>query len=318
MDWKRSSQYQNSPTAPGGSRLIDPFETDQNVNKITILKRFTSQARPLLLRFSYAVVGIRHAIFKVGDDLRQDYALHILFRVFNSIWKSADLGVYTPEAVTYQVIPLPSAKVGNNQDVPMGLLECISEPQSTLDFDWASVKQEDRMRLLTTMAGGWMAAYAVDLGDRHQDNMMISNGCEFVPIDFGHMLGYHPTLDARNFALQIHCRDELMKWKASHMRGAQNGFECFVHICQDAFELLRRHAGLLLHLAGVLFDGINNHTQASVRTVMLGQLMLNLSSADAAVQIAAKIQSDIVAPSTQLKLYLHELKQAMRAGTQKK
>ena len=146
-----------------------------------------------------------YAIFKVGDDLRQDCVVLQLIVAFERMWLRAGLDLpmtpyfaqptwnngcepgggflqVVPNACTLADIQHEYGKLGAFSDKPLAtwLHKMNPDPE---DFKRASDL------FLRSCAGYCMATYVMGVGDRHNDNIMITTFGRLFHIDFGHFLG---------------------------------------------------------------------------------------------------------------------------------
>lgn len=89
-----------------------------------------------------------------------------------------------------------------------------------------------------------VASYVLGLGDRHNDNLMITKSAHFFHIDFGHILG--------NFKSKMGVKRERAPFVFTHaMKAVMSGpdqYESFVDLCCDVYNILREHSMLLVSL----------------------------------------------------------------------
>ena len=91
-----------------------------------------------------------------------------------------------------------------------------------------------------------VASYVLGLGDRHNDNLMMTKFGHFFHIDFGHILG--------NFKYKLGIKRERAPFVFTHTMKAVMGdenFEAFVELCCDVYNILRESSGLLVSLVSL-------------------------------------------------------------------
>ncbi|KAL7864769.1 hypothetical protein AOLI_G00161890 [Acnodon oligacanthus] len=169
-------------------------------------KVMASKKKPLWLEFSCmeseapagAPVGI---IFKQGDDLRQDMLIIQTLMVMDSIWQENCLDL--------NLVPYGCISTGYN----IGMIEIVRDAvtiaaiqrnqggttgafRNNALYEWLKEKcplQEKQYqameKFVNSCAGYCVATYVLGIGDRHNDNIMITNQGNLFHIDFGHILG---------------------------------------------------------------------------------------------------------------------------------
>ncbi|XP_024915462.1 phosphatidylinositol 4,5-bisphosphate 3-kinase catalytic subunit gamma isoform isoform X1 [Cynoglossus semilaevis] len=184
-----------------------PFDPRVKAGRILIdkCKVMASKKKPLWLEFSHmpspsstTSVGI---IFKEGDDLRQDMLVIQTLVVMDSIWQEKSLDL--------NLIPYGCISTGHN----IGMIEIVRNAATIAAvqrthrgtagafrndalFEWLKSKcplQEIHYktveRFVKSCAGYCVATYVLGIGDRHNDNIMVTDQGNLFHIDFGHILG---------------------------------------------------------------------------------------------------------------------------------
>lgn len=103
-----------------------------------------------------------------------------------------------------------------------------------------------QINFATSTAAYCVASYVLGLGDRHNDNLMITRDGHFFHIDYGHILG--------NFKSKLGVKRERAPFiftpaMKAVMRPDQ--YEMFTDLCCDIYNILREHAALLTSLCSL-------------------------------------------------------------------
>ena len=91
-----------------------------------------------------------------------------------------------------------------------------------------------------------VASYVLGIGDRHNDNLMITRSANFFHIDFGHILG--------NFKSKYGVKRERAPFVFTPaMRAVMDDaqYQTFVDLCCDIYNVLRENAALLVSLCSL-------------------------------------------------------------------
>eukprot|EP01091_Cochliopodium_minus_P004356 TRINITY_DN14241_c0_g1_i1.p1 TRINITY_DN14241_c0_g1~~TRINITY_DN14241_c0_g1_i1.p1 ORF type:complete len:219 (-),score=51.81 TRINITY_DN14241_c0_g1_i1:222-878(-) len=140
-------------------------------------------------------------LFKFGDDLRQDVLTLQILNLFDKLWKQDNLDLIL---TTYQVIAT---------DFESGLIEIVKNSTTEADVQknaggvtaaFSSTVIEKHLKnknptdemfhsslknFVLSCAAYCVCTYVIGIGDRHNDNIMISDYGALFHIDFGHFLG---------------------------------------------------------------------------------------------------------------------------------
>ncbi len=201
------------------------------------------------------------AIFKVGDDLRQDQLTIQMIRLMDKMWLKEGLDL---KMVTFGCIP-----TGDRQ----GMVELVTEAKTLREIqvmgnrgvtgsfkdttisDYLVKHNPSQLEFARAVnnftrstAGYSVVTYILGICDRHNDNIMVKQSGHLFHIDFGKFLG-----DAQMFG--NFKRDRTPFVLTSDMGYVINGgdrpsqkFHDFVDICCKAFNIIRKNGNLLLNL----------------------------------------------------------------------
>lgn len=183
---------------------------------MTIMKRNTRANNAVGLRENRdgktsAIQGptkIISCIFKVNDDLRQDILALQVIKLFQKIFKKCDLDLY--------VHPYRCISNRTGDDLLLGgIIECIPNSNSR---DQLGKKHElnlheyflklygnentpeykaARLNFIKSLAAYCVVSYILQIKDRHNGNIMISESGHLIHIDFGFIFDYSPGKDMR-------------------------------------------------------------------------------------------------------------------------
>jgi phosphatidylinositol 4-kinase len=186
----------------------------------------------------------QQAIFKVGDDCRQDVLALQVIAMFKNIFTSVGLTLYlfpyrvtatAPGCGVIDVVPnstsrdeMGRAKVNDLQDFFIAKYG----GQDTTSF------QRARLNFIQSMAAYSVACYILQIKDRHNGNIMIGSDGHIVHIDFGFLFDIGPggvKFEPHSFKLN-HEMVVLMGGRYSQ------GYHMFQSLTVKAFLAIRPHA----------------------------------------------------------------------------
>ncbi|KAI4901509.1 hypothetical protein NFI96_033444, partial [Prochilodus magdalenae] len=233
-------------------------------------KVMASKKKPLWLEFSCMEseapagppVGI---IFKQGDDLRQDMLIIQTLMVMDSIWQENCLDL--------NLVPYGCISTGYN----IGMIEIVRDAvtiaaiqrnqggttgafKNSALYDWLKEKcplQEKQYqameKFVNSCAGYCVATYVLGIGDRHNDNIMITNQGNLFHIDFGHILGNTKSfLGVSRERVPFVLTPDFL-YVMGRVKGESSlYFRRFKDICIQAYLSLRCQSRLLLTLFSLM------------------------------------------------------------------
>ncbi|KAF9067556.1 hypothetical protein BDP27DRAFT_1328569 [Rhodocollybia butyracea] len=178
----------------------------------------------------------QQAIFKVGDDCRQDVLALQIIAMFKNIFTSVGLTLYLfPYRVTATAPgcdEMGRAKVNDLLD----FFVAKYGGQETIAF------QRARLNFIQSMAAYSVACYILQIKDRHNGNIMIDGEGHIVHIDFGFLFDIGPggvKFEPSSFKLN-HEMIVLMGGRYSQ------GYQLFQHLTVKAFLAIRPYADQLV------------------------------------------------------------------------
>merc|ERR1712072_31743 len=211
-----------------------------------------SASAPRLLKLWQAPPGqlaeVKHVLVKSGDNPHHDRFALAMGRVFNHLWQHEGIAV----SVAGRSELVQNVLYGISQaSVRTSVIEMVSGSSPVKSFHDRHSKMMFAMfgdawwqgdlndwvpsaPLIASAAAAFTTAYILDIGDRHQDNMLVTREGHLFNIDFGYLFGDHPRfVDAQPFAIPVAFRTALV----------QNGplWGVFKAACVRAFATLVKH-----------------------------------------------------------------------------
>jgi len=157
---------------------------------------------------------------------------------------------------------------------------------------------------IRSCAGYCVATYVLGIGDRHNDNVMITKTGKLFHIDFGHFLGNYkkkfgfkreraPFVFTPDFAFVMGGRDS-------------SDFNLFIDLCCTAYNIVRKHASVFINLfAMMLSTGIPELTCVDDITYLRDALLLDYTDDKAREKFKALIYESLTTFTTQVNNAIH-------------
>lgn len=188
------------------------------------------------------------AIFKVGDDCRQDVLALQLISVFKTIWSNIGLDVYVfPYRVTatqagcgvIDVLPNSISRDMLGREAVNGLYEYFISKfgdEGTIEF------QNARNNFVKSLAGYSVISYLLQFKDRHNGNIMYDDQGHCLHIDFGFIFDIVPG-GVKFEAVPFKLTKEMVKVMGGSPE--TQAYRDFEELCVKAYLAARPHMHLI-------------------------------------------------------------------------
>jgi len=107
-------------------------------------------------------------------------------------------------------------------------------------------------RFISSCAGYCVATYVLGIGDRHNDNIMITKSGRLFHIDFGHFLGHYK----KKFGVKRERAPFVLTKDFAFVMGGESSlkFQKFVDLCCRAYNVLRQSASRFINLFAMMLS----------------------------------------------------------------
>ncbi len=209
----------------------------------------TGQNGPVTHESTYEVW--QSAIFKVGDDCRQDVLALQMIAAFRGIFNNVGLDVYVyPYRVTatapgcgvIDVLPNSISRDMLGREAVNGLYDYFVSKYGTensISF------QEARNNFVKSMAGYSVISYLLQFKDRHNGNIMIDDAGHILHIDFGFCFDIAPG-GVRFERAPFKLTSEMVAVMGGST--SSQSYKWFEELCIKAFLASRQHTEKLCHM----------------------------------------------------------------------
>ncbi|XP_011311531.1 phosphatidylinositol 3-kinase catalytic subunit type 3 [Fopius arisanus] len=295
-----------------------PFPLDPEISIKGIIPEkaslFKSALMPSKLTFLTTDDTEYIAIFKHGDDLRQDQLILQTIALMDKLLRRENLDL---KLTPYRVLAT-STKHGFVQFIESTTVaEVLASEGSILNFFRKhhpsetgpyGVAPEVMDTYVRSCAGYCIITYVLGVGDRHLDNLLLTTSGKLFHIDFGYILGRDPK--------PLPPPMKLSKEMVEAMGGVgSEHYHEFKKQCYTAFLHLRRNANLMLNLFSLMVDAsvpdIALEPDKAVKKVQ-DKLRLDLSDEEAVHYVHNLLDLSVTAVMAVLVEQLHKFAQYWR------
>ncbi|XP_060571535.1 phosphatidylinositol 3-kinase catalytic subunit type 3-like [Ruditapes philippinarum] len=293
-----------------------PLDPDIKVNAISpeSASLFKSNLMPCRLAFHTTDDKSYITIFKHGDDLRQDQLMLQMFTLMDRLLRQENLDL---KLTPYKVLAT-STKHGFVQFVESLSVAEVLDKEVTIQNYFRKqgpcegapygIQPEVMDNYVKSCAGYCVVTYLLGVGDRHLDNLLLTNSGKLFHIDFGYILGRDPK--------PLPPPMKLSKEMVEAMGGSTSDhFKDFKQHCYTAFLALRRSANLILNLFSLMVDAnipdIALEPDKTVKKVQ-DKFVLHLTDEEAVAYLQNLIDESVSAMMAALVEQIHKMAQYWR------
>ena len=280
-------------------KSILPINPDYIITDIDYsnIKICNSANKPIIIPFNCLNNSnkVKYEMMYKSEDIRKDQIVMCIIKLMKMILKKEEnIDLYIK---TYDIIPTnanggmieivqDSETLYNlKENLKYSILNFIMENNPDL-----SVKKV-RDKFIKSTAAFSVITYLLGIGDRHLDNIMISNKGELFHIDFGFILGFDP----KPLAPDMRITPEMVE--AIGGENSTNYLE-FKKICTTVYNCLRRHTNIFMYILSLLPDAdppINRNliqfTQEQLTSEIINRFLPGQSHEEAKIQFSTHMDN---------------------------
>ncbi|CAD7014388.1 unnamed protein product [Ceratitis capitata] len=296
-----------------------PFPLDPEIHITKIVPSKTSLFKSALMpaKLTFVTTMSKHeyvAIFKHGDDLRQDQLILQMITLMDKLLRRENLDL---KLTPYKVLAT-SSKHGLLQYIDSytvadvlareGSIHNFFRKHNPCESGPYGISAETMDTYIKSCAGYCVITYLLGVGDRHLDNLLLTTNGKLFHIDFGYILGRDPKPMPPPMKLSKEMVEAMGGVSSEHHHE-------FRKQCYTAYLHLRRHANVVLNLFGLMIDAsvpdIALEPDKAVKKVE-ENLQLGLTDEEAVQHLQGLLDVSITAVMPALVEQIHKLAQYWR------
>ena len=297
------------------NNLYLPINILKKITKIDVenIKIINSKTKPLIIPF-YSTNKELYQIMVKNEDIRKEYIIMSIIKLINHfLINDLDLNL---NITVYNILPV-SNKYGyiefvNNSYTLYGIKEIhnFSIQNFIMEKNPDITVKELRNNFTRSCASYCIISYLLGIGDRHLDNIMITNKGYIFNIDFGYILGIDPKLMAPEFRITSEMIDAMGGLNSKY-------YADFKIYCSQAYNCLRKHTNIFYTLLLELSElNESNITKEYIKEQVLDRFIPTENYKDAEIQFNYKIIRNSKTYTGEVIDYIHKKAKSLSSSNQ--
>lgn len=269
--------------------LTNPLNSKDQIKEILIdkIKIKNSATKPMVIPCktkNNKIVNILHK----SEDVRKDQVVMNVIRLMDIILKKElkmDFGI-----ATYDILPTGKdsglIEIINEADTIYYIKQKLNTSITNYMFEHNGDKtiSEVRTSYINSTAAYCAITYLLGIGDRHLNNMMITESGKLFHIDYGYVLGKDPITSNPTVRLTPEMIEGLGGLSSKN-------YEIFIEQCTKIYNCLRRHLPIFMHLLNMLPSISDlNMTKKQINNLLIKRFIPGENDWDASIQLIVELE----------------------------
>mmetsp|Transcript_8678 Transcript_8678/g.13179 ORF Transcript_8678/g.13179 Transcript_8678/m.13179 type:complete len:581 (+) Transcript_8678:57-1799(+) len=269
--------------------------TSKPVKAIKVDHVFSSLARPVILSYysdGQATIPLPpRTICKVGEDIYNETAVQLLFKLFDEVWRKKLPEKYRPSLFTFNEVP---------GGVNVGFVELLEGCRDMEDIERARFEEvKDHDQFIRSTCGTILGTHLLAIKDRHRENTLFHKATSTAfPIDFGFMLGQKaPSINCYSIAMSPHFYKYLRK---------RDRWPEFATMFLAGFDAIRQEAHSVIALGKLIFRGVADKDEDFIERFLRKQFLMEKNAKDAVKKMGRRLRHAPICIDTAHKINSHQ------------
>eukprot|EP00026_Physarum_polycephalum_P001639 Phypoly_transcript_01641.p1 GENE.Phypoly_transcript_01641~~Phypoly_transcript_01641.p1 ORF type:complete len:1026 (+),score=163.05 Phypoly_transcript_01641:107-3184(+) len=310
-----TGKFSNQTSFPPVRFPLDPSVLVHGLHGTTATL-FKSAMAPIFLEYTTVSNSKYPIIFKKGDDLRQDQLITKMIEIMDRLLQQDGIDLrLTPYKILatskdegfVEFVPSTTfAKALEESSNNLKYYFINKKPDSSKSYGFSATVMDNFVR---SCAGYCVITYLLGIGDRHLDNVLLTDDGKLFHIDFGFILDENPPM---KFAPPM----KLCKEMIDMMGGTDCcHYNMFLDFSCAAYSILRRHADLIVNLFVLMIDSglpaLSRDRHGAI-SKLLGKFRLDLDDSSSSTHLKGLITESVNAILPQFVEQIHKWAQQRR------
>jgi hypothetical protein len=285
----KMSELENFDSKKTYRNIVTPIDPDIEYDSVYHegVKVLESASAPTLIPLIKKDASVKRILYK-KEDIRKDHIISNLIHL--ACMKLREANVIDTDIITYKVAPTTDSsgfiEIVENSTTIFNITENLGFTvqnyinEHNPDMTARKIKE----RFMKSTAVYCVISYLLGFGDRHLDNIMISESGLLFHIDFSYILGRDPKYsNSRSIKLTPEIVNAIGGYNSEN-------YKDFKRYCSDVYNELRLYINMFMNMLSVVTSVDPSITEEHIRNELLTRFETGATSIDAALHMDTRIR----------------------------